>query len=184
MVSMTKAIGGIVVIAVIIAAIALVYGNMGSANGSPYGSTSAASSTLVPAAPTTTVAAQQTTVPAAANTGSNSTQANLTASNSTPNSIEVNVALSNSAGQFTITPNVIAVSAGEVVTLNVTNDGSMTHNLVIPQLNVSTPIAMSPGQNAVIRFTAPNATGNYTYYCSVGSHRQLGMVGTLVVTEG
>ncbi|HUY70456.1 MAG TPA: cupredoxin domain-containing protein [Candidatus Baltobacteraceae bacterium] len=143
MVSMTKAIGGIVVIVIIIAAIALAYGKIGSQGGSPYGSGS------------TTVA-------------------------SASGSTSLSVQLSNADGAYVITPNVIAVKAGESVTINVTNDGTMVHSFVIPDISVSVP-DLSPGQSAVLTFTAP-AAGNYTYYCPIDSHKTLGMVGTLVVT--
>ncbi|MDE1810478.1 MAG: cupredoxin domain-containing protein [Candidatus Micrarchaeota archaeon] len=178
MVSM-KAIGGVVIIVIIVAAIGLFYGKSGSGSGSLYGSgsTSVATST-VPA--TTSLTNPTTTVPA------NSTNTNMS-NETTPaaGSASFNVELSNPQGQFVITPKVIMVSPGENVTLNVTNDGTMTHNLMIPGLNVASPAAMSPGQNAVLKFTVPmSATGNYTYYCSVDSHRELGMVGTLVVKAG
>lgn len=182
MVSMTKAIGGIVVIVIVIAAVALLYGKTGSSTGSPYGSTGVATSTVPVAnatASTTIAATTNSTAIVPANT-TNSTLSNTTTH--AASSISFNVALSNPQGQFVITPNVITVSAGENVTLNVTNDGTMTHNLMIPGLNVGTPAAMSPGQNAVVKFTAPMTAGNFTYYCSVDSHRELGMVGTLVVT--
>ncbi|HUY70230.1 MAG TPA: cupredoxin domain-containing protein [Candidatus Baltobacteraceae bacterium] len=145
MVSMAKAIGGIVVIVIIIAAIALAYGKIGSSGGSPYGSGS-------------------TTVAAAPASGGAS----------------LSLQLSNAQGQFVITPNVITVKAGESVTINVTNDGTMVHSFVIPDISVSAP-DLSPGQSAVLTFTAP-AAGNYTYYCPVDSHKTLGMVGTLVVS--
>ncbi|HVC58236.1 MAG TPA: cupredoxin domain-containing protein [Candidatus Acidoferrales bacterium] len=144
MVSMTKAIGGIVVIVIIIAAIALAYGKIGSSGGSPYVSAS------------TTVAA-----PASGSTS-------------------FNVQLSNAQGAYVITPNVITVKAGESVTINVINDGTMVHSFVIPNISVSAP-DLSPGQSKVLTFTAP-AAGNYTYYCPVDSHKTLGMVGTLVVS--
>jgi plastocyanin len=38
------------------------------------------------------------------------------------------------------------------------------------------------GQSETIEFTADKA-GSFEYYCSVGSHRQMGMKGTLTVTE-
>ncbi|HUY70229.1 MAG TPA: plastocyanin/azurin family copper-binding protein [Candidatus Baltobacteraceae bacterium] len=173
MVSMAKAIGGIVVIAIIIAAIGLVYGKTGGSSGAPYGGSAAVASSTVPAS---------TTVAQISNSTSDANMTEDMIMNDA-GSVTINVALSNSNNQFIITPNVITVSAGENVTLNVTNEGtSMAHNLMIPGLNVSTPLGMSPGQSAEVRFTAPSGAGNYTYYCSVGSHRQLGMVGTLVVS--
>ncbi|HVC58235.1 MAG TPA: plastocyanin/azurin family copper-binding protein [Candidatus Acidoferrales bacterium] len=181
MVSMTKAIGGIVVIVIIIVAIVTIYGNSGFSSGTPR-STSIATSTVPASSTVHANAAPSTTIPANS-VPLNST--NDTMAEPAGGSVTINVALSNTNNQFVITPNVITVSPGESVTLNVTNDGtSMPHNLVIPALNASTPFAMSPGQNAVVKFTAPSGAGNYTYYCSIGSHRALGMVGTLVVKGG
>ncbi|MDE1833484.1 MAG: cupredoxin domain-containing protein [Candidatus Micrarchaeota archaeon] len=93
------------------------------------------------------------------------------------------VQLSNAQGQFVITPNVISVTAGGRVSLNITNAGTMVHSFVIPDLSVSAP-SLSPGQSYTLNFTAPATAGNYTYYCPVDSHKSLGMVGTLVVTTG
>ena len=174
MVSMTKAIGGIVVIAIIIAALALSYGKAGSSSGSPDGSGSTGAAAPTVPAPST---APATTV-ASAGSSSTATPAATTAPPS--GGASYSVALSNAQGQFVITPNVIKVSAGQSVTLNVTNDGTMTHGFTVPGLNVSSPF-LPPGQSYTLKFTAPSAAGNYTYYCPVDSHRELGMVGTLVV---
>lgn len=97
-------------------------------------------------------------------------------------SVSFKVQLSNAQGQFVITPNVITVKAGERVSLNVTNAGTMVHSLVIPNFSASAA-KLSPGQSYVLNFTATTA-GNYTYYCPIDGHKGLGMVGTLVVTAG
>jgi len=56
------------------------------------------------------------------------------------------------------------------------NTGKMEHDFVIDELSINTEI-LSPGEEAVVEFT-PEA-GTYTFYCSVGAHRALGMEGEL-----
>lgn len=165
----TVAIVGIVAVVVIAAVLAIVL-TRGSTSGPTYGSSTAA----------TTV--QQTT----AATTASSTAASSSASTTAPaaGTVLINVELSNPQGQFVITPNVITVQSGENVVLNVTNEGTMQHALDVQLVgSASVTPYLNPGQNFTLKFTAPSA-GNYTYYCPVDSHRELGMIGTLVVTSG
>ncbi|MEY4731380.1 MAG: hypothetical protein RL681_326, partial [Candidatus Parcubacteria bacterium] len=46
--------------------------------------------------------------------------------------------------------------------------------------NAATKV-LTDGQSETIEFVA-NKAGTFEYYCSVGSHRQMGMKGTLTVT--
>jgi uncharacterized cupredoxin-like copper-binding protein len=41
-------------------------------------------------------------------------------------------------------------------------------------------VIVQPGQTAEVEFVA-DKTGTFEYYCSVGTHRQMGMVGKLIV---
>lgn len=78
---------------------------------------------------------------------------------------------------FKFEPSQIKVSKGDTVKITFKdNDG--THNLVVDGYNVSTRI-LSEGQDT-IQFVA-DKTGTFEYYCSIGSHRDLGMKGTLTV---
>lgn len=79
---------------------------------------------------------------------------------------------------FKFTPNQITVKNGTPVKITFKNTGG-THDFVIEGINVRTPITQS-GQNAAVEFT-PTQTGSFEYYCSIGTHRQMGMKGTLVV---
>lgn len=82
--------------------------------------------------------------------------------------------------EYSYSPNVLPVHSGDLVIINSIDNGTISHTLVVQGLSgASTPV-INPGQNYSISFTAPPA-GNYTFYCSVDGHRQLGMVGTLVV---
>lgn len=52
------------------------------------------------------------------------------------------------------------------------------HDLVIDEFNVATQ-QIRAGETSSIEFTA-DKVGSFEYYCSVGNHRQLGMVGKLI----
>lgn len=79
---------------------------------------------------------------------------------------------------FSFAPAEIRVKKGDNVKIIFTNVGGM-HNFVISELGVKTPVIAS-GKTAEVSFVAGKA-GTYEYYCSVGNHRQMGMVGTLIV---
>lgn len=92
--------------------------------------------------------------------------------------IEVDVV----GADFSFSPTQITVAQGTTVVINFTNsdaDGEMEHDFVIDELGVTTSVLL-PGQSETIEFVA-DEPGTYTYYCSVGNHRAMGMVGTLVV---
>lgn len=79
---------------------------------------------------------------------------------------------------FAFAPSTLNVNQGDQVVINFIND-SGTHDLKIDEFGAATPV-ITGGQNATISFTA-DKTGTFEYYCSVGNHRQMGMVGTLTV---
>lgn len=78
----------------------------------------------------------------------------------------------------------LVVKVGQTVTLRLTSLDSF-HNFVIDELGVDSE-QISAGQETTITFTIPaSAAGKtYEYYCNVGNHRQLGMMGQLVVEGG
>ena len=82
------------------------------------------------------------------------------------------------ANNFSYSPNVIRVKAGQEVTLTLKNEDGF-HDLVIDEFNVTTQ-QIPAGQSETITFT-PEEPGEYEFYCSVGNHRAMGMVGTLIV---
>ena len=53
------------------------------------------------------------------------------------------------------------------------------HNFVIDRYGLATPQKQSP-DTEVLEFTA-DKVGSFEYYCAVGTHRQQGMRGTLLV---
>lgn len=69
--------------------------------------------------------------------------------------------------------------AGEEVTLVYKNTGKLPHDLVINELNVKTNV-IAGGKEDSVAFT-PEKSGTFTFYCSVGNHRQLGMEGSVKV---
>lgn len=82
---------------------------------------------------------------------------------------------------FSYTPNTITATAGETLTIQLNNLGG-THDFIIDELDVDSGI-IADGSSQVITITIPeDAAGEtYEYYCGVSNHRQLGMVGTLVI---
>lgn len=84
------------------------------------------------------------------------------------------------AADFTFTPNMMSVKKGDTVKITFKNAGGF-HDLVIDEYGVATK-KLQAGQEEAISFVA-NKVGSFEYYCSVGSHRKMGMKGTLTVTE-
>lgn len=84
------------------------------------------------------------------------------------------------AQNYSFTPKEITVKKGDKVEFVVNNTGG-THDLVIDEFNVKTPMIAS-GESANVTFTA-DKVGEFAYYCSVGNHRAMGMEGKLIVTE-
>jgi len=81
-------------------------------------------------------------------------------------------------GNFTFTPNMISVNKGDTVQITFKNMEGL-HDLVIDEFNIKTK-QISAGQEEIVEFVA-DTIGAFEFYCSVGSHRAMGMVGTLEV---
>ncbi len=79
---------------------------------------------------------------------------------------------------FTFSVKEIRVKLGDKVKINLTNKAGF-HNLVVDEFNASTK-QLSTGATDSVQFTA-DKKGTFEYYCSVGNHRQQGMVGKLIV---
>lgn len=75
----------------------------------------------------------------------------------------------------------IMVEAGQKVTVKLRNINGF-HDFVIDELKVASK-QISVDQEDSVTFTVPESAAgqSYEYYCSVGSHRELGMVGVLQV---
>ncbi len=79
---------------------------------------------------------------------------------------------------FSFTPSQITVNKGDTVRIIFKNE-SGTHDWKIDEFKASTKV-IQVGQEETIQFIA-DKTGTFEYYCSVGTHRQQGMKGNLVV---
>ncbi len=83
------------------------------------------------------------------------------------------------ASSFKFSPATMTVGKGDSVTIVLTGKGNTQHDWVIDEFNAHTK-RITAGETDTISFVA-NKVGTYEYYCSVGNHRQMGMVGTLSV---
>jgi cytochrome c oxidase subunit 2 len=83
-----------------------------------------------------------------------------------------------SGKNFSFTPNLITVKKGDKVKITFNNTEGF-HDFKIDEFGVATKQAKSP-DTEVLEFTA-DKVGSFEYYCSVGSHRSMGMKGTLQV---
>jgi uncharacterized cupredoxin-like copper-binding protein len=96
---------------------------------------------------------------------------------------------------FQFTPNAFTIPAGQQITLNATNNGSVTHNFIIMKLgttaggswvaaneaNVYWKLQIEPGASQTATFTAPADPGSYQVVCSTPGHLEAGMIATLTV---
>ena len=85
-----------------------------------------------------------------------------------------------SGKEFSFTPETISVKKGDKVRIVFKNEGTMTHDFVVEELNVRTEV-IAPGETDTLTFTVPNDESALTFYCSVGAHRALGMEGAFEV---
>jgi plastocyanin len=83
-----------------------------------------------------------------------------------------------SGQNYSFTPNEIRVKQGDTVRISFKSLDGM-HDWRLDEFNASTQITKT-GENDTVEFVA-DRTGRFQFYCSVGQHRQLGMVGTLIV---
>jgi len=83
-------------------------------------------------------------------------------------------------GSFYFKPNVIKAKLGDTVKVELTAV-SMQHDFVIDELGVRSDVVPS-GKKTTVQFVA-DTIGEFEFYCSVGNHKQQGMVGTLVVEQ-
>jgi plastocyanin len=79
---------------------------------------------------------------------------------------------------YKFVPNEVRVKKGSMVRLNFKND-SGRHDFVLDEFEVKTD-ELGEGEEQEVEFVA-DKVGSFEFYCSVGNHRQMGMVGRLVV---
>lgn len=83
-----------------------------------------------------------------------------------------------SGTNYAFDPSTIKVKKGDKVKITFKNTQGF-HDWVIDEYGVATKQTNAP-TTEVLEFTA-DKVGSFEYYCSVGSHRAMGMKGTLVV---
>lgn len=74
----------------------------------------------------------------------------------------------------------ITVNKGDTVKIIFTSEDGF-HDWVVDEFNAATEQIQSPAVSEVT-FVA-DKVGTFEYYCSVGNHREMGMVGSLIVNE-
>jgi plastocyanin len=86
-----------------------------------------------------------------------------------------------SATDFKFDPSDPSVAPGEV-TFDVTNDGEAPHNLEVegPSGEAELPEDLQPGDSGSLAVDL-GEPGTYKFYCPVGNHEELGMVGEVTV---
>jgi len=82
------------------------------------------------------------------------------------------------AQNFSFSKKEIRAKKGDTVKVTVTNNEG-THDWNLDEFGVKSGIVPA-GSSKTVEFVA-DKTGTFEYYCSVGNHRQMGMVGNLVV---
>ena len=80
---------------------------------------------------------------------------------------------------FKFSPNTITVKKGDTVRVNFKSSGGTLHNFVIDEFDVATS-QLGDEETEEVEFVA-DKSGTFEYYCSMGNHRAMGMVGKLVV---
>ncbi|CAN5117612.1 hypothetical protein BH11PAT3_BH11PAT3_2390 [soil metagenome] len=81
---------------------------------------------------------------------------------------------------FSFTPKRLLAKKGDTVTITFQNQSGF-HDFKIDAFNVATK-QINGGKSETVTFVATKS-GTFEYYCSVGNHRAMGMVGALTVTE-
>ena len=115
----------------------------------------------------------------------------VTACSNSANTLDVTLS------DYRYTPDTFTVAAGREITLNVTNQGFVSHMFIIFKLgkdagekfgpedkdNIYWQFEVLPGKSAIAKFIAPTEPGNYYVTCGLGGHHEVGMVGTLKVVK-
>lgn len=92
----------------------------------------------------------------------------------TGNVIEMSITGSN----FKFSPNQIKAKKGDTIKLTFTSSGGV-HDFTVDEFDVQTS-QLSEGEEEEVEFVVDQA-GTFEFYCSVGNHRKMGMVGKLIV---
>jgi plastocyanin len=83
-----------------------------------------------------------------------------------------------SGSDYTFAPTAITVKKGEKTRIVFKNNGGM-HDFVVDELGIKTAV-INGGEEDFVEFT-PEKVGTFEFYCSVMTHRTMGMVGKITV---
>ncbi len=97
--------------------------------------------------------------------------------------------------EFMFNPTDYSVPAGQQITLQLSNNGSVEHEFVImkqgtevgndfgdeDEANIYWEAELQPGESNVFTFTAPSEPGEYQVICGIPGHYLAGMVAKLIV---
>ncbi len=111
--------------------------------------------------------------------------ANLEANEVTDDTVKADEKVVNTVKEFTVdgsnfkfAPSTITVKKGDTVKLTLKNIQGF-HDFKIDAFKVATK-QIKEGTTETVTFVA-DKEGTFEYYCSVGKHKAMGMVGTLIV---
>lgn len=102
-----------------------------------------------------------------------------TADDATDDTAEADVVVNLTGELFAFSQDEIRANVGDTVTINFESDMGQ-HDWVVDEFDARTEIVTEADGMTSVTFVADTA-GEFEYYCSVGMHRDLGMVGTLIV---
>ena len=91
---------------------------------------------------------------------------------------EVDRVIKLTANNYSYSETSITVNQGQTVRIELTVSQGL-HDWVVDEFSAATSQA-GPGNTVTVVFIA-DEPGEFEYYCSVGNHREMGMVGTLIV---
>jgi plastocyanin len=84
-----------------------------------------------------------------------------------------------SGSEFAFQPSTLTLKKGEPVKITFKNTGKFPHNLTLSGFGVASK-TINPGEQDTFQFT-PDQSGTSSYSCTVGTHADKGMKGTLTV---
>ena len=112
---------------------------------------------------------------------------NKNSAQQTPSTGEITISNTNptreivvEASEYKFTPSTVTIKKGESVKITLKNAGAMPHDWFVENMGGASIDMTSAGSTNSIVIKA-SQTGTFTTYCSIGSHRKLGMVGKLIV---
>jgi plastocyanin len=69
---------------------------------------------------------------------------------------------------------VLPVHEGDIVQVTIVNGEGAEHDIVVPELHVSSQRVAGPGASSTLMLHATDI-GSFLYFCSIGGHREAGM---------